>query len=655
MSFDALSLKILTLEIKNEITGRTIDKIMQHRDGEFAFVLRNENGPSIMLISINPNFAALFHTAEYKINFINTASNYQLLLKKHLEGARIKDIKTIHSDRILALYLSAKDSFSESEYILFFEFMGKHSNSFLYSGGCEIENLNPENVLGALNFSHNLCEFIKKPQKKDISEILCETDAEEAIKNARAAEPNAGADGSGGANSLQQTFPAKELIKQFNGLSPFLCKAAQTRPHHRALFEIARIFSVSDHASFINLAETSRGDNNSIFGIYDTSIYSERNAEGKIKKFVYPFDITAKKDHTRTAEAETAEGAGLPAKEVCASVNECYARFYISRDSEFITAKLKDKISKLKDMAVRKKESFESDLKASADHKKYSDYGHLIISALNDLKAGGGNKKAESVTIGGITIPLDARILISDNAHRYFKISKRLRAKNEYCKNIIFKLDNILARVEECRARLDIGHLTFSAEFCAAVEKDIISIAGELIYEKRTRKKFLCEFAGELKIFKSCVAKKESGEGRAKSHAAESAAGEAASKYYRLFTSEEGFLIYVGRSDAGNDYILSKIAGQQDYWLHVKDFRGPSVILKTPKNSDAGAVERAIEEAALYAVHYSQGRSATKIFVSCAMRKYVKKIKRAAGKVTFTNETTLLVDINKLEKKFGAA
>jgi len=654
VSFDSLSLKILTLEIKNEITGRTIDKIMQHRDGEFAFVLRNENGPSIMLISINPNFAAFFHTAEYKINFMNTPSNYQLLLKKHLEGARIKDIKTIHSDRILALYLSAKDSFSESEYILFFEFMGKHSNSFLYSGNCEIQNLSSEKVLGALNFSHNLCEFIKKPQKKDISEILRETDAGEAIENARNASTDTAADGIGAANPLPRAFPAKELIKRLNGLSPFLCKVAQTRPHQRALFEIARIFSSPDRASFKNLIETSRGDNNSIFNIYNTSIYSEKNAEGKIKKYAYPFDIPAAENSARGAGKETTADGESSSRETCGSVNECYARFYISRDSEFITAKLKDKISKLKDMAIRKKDSFESDLKESADYKKYSDYGHLIISALNDIKASGGNKKTESVTIGEIKIPLDARILISDNAHRYFKISKRLKAKNEYCKNIIFKLDNILARIEECRARLDIGHLTFSTEFCAAVEKDIISIAGELIYEKRTRKKFLCEFAGELKIFKSCVAKKESGEDRAKNKAAEGSAGETASKYYRLFTSEEGFLIYVGRSDTGNDYILSKIAGQQDYWLHVKDFRGPSVILKTPKNSDAEAIERAIEEAALYAVHFSQGRGATKIFVSCAMRKYVKKIKRAAGKVTYTNETTLLVDIDKLEKKFGA-
>ncbi|HOT75749.1 MAG TPA: NFACT family protein, partial [Candidatus Wallbacteria bacterium] len=114
MSFDSLSLKILLLETKEQIIGRTVDKIMEHRSGEYGFILRNESGPSILLVSINPNFPAFFHTLEQKINFMNTQSNYQLLMKKYFEGARIVDVKTFHSDRILGLYLLKKDSFSET-------------------------------------------------------------------------------------------------------------------------------------------------------------------------------------------------------------------------------------------------------------------------------------------------------------------------------------------------------------------------------------------------------------------------------------------------------------------------------------------------------------------------------------------------------------
>ncbi|HNY10275.1 MAG TPA: NFACT RNA binding domain-containing protein, partial [Candidatus Wallbacteria bacterium] len=163
------------------------------------------------------------------------------------------------------------------------------------------------------------------------------------------------------------------------------------------------------------------------------------------------------------------------------------------------------------------------------------------------------------------------------------------------------------------------------------------------------QKKFLVQFDGSVKTFTAQFSghKKKTKKNETEPEVHEN------NKNYRLFTSENGFLIYVGRSDTGNDHILSKVALPEDYWLHVKDFRGSSVIVKAPKNAEISAVEAALAEAALYAAHYSEGRNATKIFVSCAKRKYVKKIKRVAGKVTFINETTILVDVSMLEKKFS--
>ena len=634
MSFDAISLKILLLETKKEIAGRTVDKIMQHRGGEFAVILRNENGPSILLISINPNFPAFFHSDTHKINFMNSSSNYQLLLKKHLEGARVIDIRQIHSDRILALYLLKKDSFSETKYILFFEFMGKHSNSFLYEGFDETGDLDPQRVAGAVNFSHGLCEFVKTPSKTDITTIG-ETGGEGSFENESGGTP----DCSGEIINSSGSDRFKDLIKKYTGLSPFLCEAAKASDSRRALGEIAGVFKTSDREELTRLIEKGRSCENSIFKIYNTAIYS-RGAGEKKKNFVYPFDLRSA-DPSVSREAE------------CDTLNECWARFYILRDSDHITAGLRSRIAKLRAAAEKKKNMYTADFNVSSDHHKYSGYGSLIISAMNDIKSRGDNdKNLASIELIGETVPLDGRFTVSDNAQRYFKLSKRLRAKNEYCKNGILALDNILLRIEKCRERLDSPSAMFSAEFCSAMEKDIILIASDLIRDKRIRKKFLGEFGGELKIFKSCVAAKNAGPGETSGgHAGR---GES-SKHYRQFESVDGFPIFVGRSDAGNDYILSKIAGQQDHWLHVKDFRGSSVILKTPKNADPKAVERAVAEAALYAAHYSQGRNATRIFVSCALRKYVKKLKRVAGKVTYTNENSILVDIARLEEKFGRA
>lgn len=613
MSFDSLSLKILLLETKEQIIGRTVDKIMEHRSGEYGFILRNESGPSILLVSINPNFPAFFHTLEQKINFMNTQSNYQLLMKKYFEGARIVDVKTFHSDRILGLYLLKKDSFSETGYILFFEFMGKHSNSFIYQGrSCVPGTLDPACVIGALNFSHGLCDYINNPPKRDIA-LYAET------VPAPAAPP-------GG---------LKELIASSTGLSPMLCKITADKPFEKSLAEIAAVYKASCRPELEALIEKSRGDKNSIFDIYNPAIYA-CGAAGKRKVFVYPFDPAA-------------AGENAVRERACDSLNECYARFYTARDTEFITARLRGKINRLLDIAAAKKETFASDLRASSGYIKYSQFGALIISELNNIKASAGNKKLESITISGSDIPLDTRFSVSDNAQRYFKLYKRFKAKHEYCLKMTESLDKIIEKIAACRDSLNSMQGEFSLEFCREIERRISLIASELIYEKRARKKFIGEFSAEMKVFASCVAQKNRAPGDVKnsSDTCES------SKYYRLFKTEDGYLIYVGRSDAGNDYILSKIASQQDYWFHVKDFRGSSVILKMPKNAGDESVERALGEAALYAAHYSQGRNATKIFVSCAMRKYVKKVKRVAGKVTYSNERSILVDVDRLEEKFG--
>lgn len=631
MSFDAITLKFLLLETKKQIAGRTVDKILEHRAGEFGFVLRNENGPSVLLVSINPNFPAFFHSETHKINFNNSLSNYQLLLKKHLEGARVMDLRQLRSDRILAVYLLKKDSFSETGYILFFEFMGKHSNSFLYEGFDDAGALAPERVAGALNFSHNLCDFIMKPSKQDITLAF--------PKDAGAPGGGAEKNGSGPEAGPASLETPKDLIGRYTGLSPFLCEAAKISGAARPLEEIAAAFRAGELENLCETISRGRENKNSIFHIYNTALYSYGTGAGK-RSFVYPFDLSGGRP-------------GLAKEFECETLNECWARFYIMRDAETLTSGLRARIAKLRAAAERKKSAFACDLAASDGHKKYSEYGSLIISAIGEIKCRGDNdRNLASIEIGGEAVPLEPRLSVSENAQRYFKLARRLRAKNEQCRAAISKLDAILADIEKCSGRLDSPAAIFSPEFCSAVEREAVSIAGSLINDKRALKKFLGELGGELKKFRACVAAKTAARdagGAGSAHA--SIAG--GSKHYRQFETADGFQIFVGRSDAGNDYILSKIAGQQDYWLHVKDFRGSSVIVKTPKNADPEAVERAIAEAALYAAHYSQGRNATRIFVSCAMRKYVKKVKRVAGKVTYSNETSILVDIARLEEKFG--
>lgn len=611
MSFDAISLKLLILESKNDIIGRTVDKIIEHRKNEFAFILRNAEGPSTLYISVNPNFPIFFYTIERKINFNHYASNYWLSLKKHLEGARIIDVFQLYCDRILIIKFLKKDSFSEKPLFVVFEFMGKHSNSFIYAGEFDAATLLGDHVTAAITSSENLCAYISKAQKNEITLI-----ADEA--NALSSE-------------IENLMLSGECIKKYTGISPFLLKAAKT-PFN--LSEIARIFACKNFQEFTELKDASIKNKYSIFNIYNTALYSTGAVSKNNKKFVYPFDLRPANNDVR-----------LIGPREC--LNEANADYFAGFDGGCTNSKMKNRVTKLYDIAAKKKATFASDMDIAKDFELHLKYGQLIISILatcgDELK----NAPAENIEIFETSVPLDPRYSLADNAQRHFKLYKRLKSKHDHAKKAFLTLNSIMNEIEEFIKTFDSENNIGSYEFYEQSGKKIAGFAAKLIFEDRQKKKFLSELYGEVKNAKSLLNKKSCDDGKKNVHENQN------SKYYRLFSTKDGYLIYVGKSDIGNDFILSKIAMQEDYWFHVKDFRGSSVILKSPKGAETQTLENAVKEAAMYAAYYSQGRNATKIFVSCAKRKYVKKLKRVPGKVTFSCETTILIDVNELEAKFG--
>ena len=43
----------------------------------------------------------------------------------------------------------------------------------------------------------------------------------------------------------------------------------------------------------------------------------------------------------------------------------------------------------------------------------------------------------------------------------------------------------------------------------------------------------------------------------------------------------DGYTVLVGKNNKQNDYITTKLADKDDIWLHVKDFHGSHVIIRT--------------------------------------------------------------------------
>ena len=102
----------------------------------------------------------------------------------------------------------------------------------------------------------------------------------------------------------------------------------------------------------------------------------------------------------------------------------------------------------------------------------------------------------------------------------------------------------------------------------------------------------------------------------------------------------DGFKVFVGKNNRQNDYIVSKLSKDEDYWFHTKDCAGSHVLLKCENPS-----EKLLFECAKLAKKYSKGANSSKVGVIYTKRKYLKKPPKAnLGYVTYKSEQEIIID-----------
>jgi predicted ribosome quality control (RQC) complex YloA/Tae2 family protein len=111
---------------------------------------------------------------------------------------------------------------------------------------------------------------------------------------------------------------------------------------------------------------------------------------------------------------------------------------------------------------------------------------------------------------------------------------------------------------------------------------------------------------------------------------------------YRTFVSSDGFTLYCGKSNQGNDALLRQVAAPEDLWLHANQQAGAHVLIKVPPRQEVP--HRTLTEAAALAAYYSKGRHSTAVEVLYTPAKYVRKFRGARpGQVQVTESRTLEV------------
>ena len=132
MPFDGFTIAAITAELDRELAGARIDKIHHPEKEELILSIRMPQGKTHrLLLSANARWARMHLTASRKAN-PPRPSAFCMLLRKHLEGGKIKAIKQWGFERLVTIDIEALDDFREwTVRRLICEFMGRHSNIIL--------------------------------------------------------------------------------------------------------------------------------------------------------------------------------------------------------------------------------------------------------------------------------------------------------------------------------------------------------------------------------------------------------------------------------------------------------------------------------------------------------------------------------------------
>ncbi len=246
------------------------------------------------------------------------------------------------------------------------------------------------------------------------------------------------------------------------------------------------------------------------------------------------------------------------------------------------------------------------------DTDTYRLFGELITSNLYRID----NHNLESITLENyydnnnlITIPLDKSITPSANAKKFFKKYQKLK--------------NAKSIVEDQKVKIvsDIDYLesiVFEIESANNIS-DIDEIYSEIL-----------ELNMKL-TSKKTIKKKSTQHGLKKSNNI----GEP------LKFDIDGFSVLVGKNNKQNDYLTTKFANNEDIWLHVKDFQGSHVIIRTDNKIPT---QETINKCAELAKKYSKANQSSNIIVDYTFVKNVKKPSGSKpGMVIYTNNKSVTV------------
>lgn len=131
MSLDGIAMRALAQDLWATIGGGRIDKIAQPSATTMTMGVRAQSKNYKCFATINPQSARVSLTRE-SFDSPQTPPQFCMVLRKHIQGAVIENIRQVDWERMIAFDLRGRNEIGEeTTFTLLFELMGKNSNIML--------------------------------------------------------------------------------------------------------------------------------------------------------------------------------------------------------------------------------------------------------------------------------------------------------------------------------------------------------------------------------------------------------------------------------------------------------------------------------------------------------------------------------------------
>nr|WP_302592111.1 NFACT RNA binding domain-containing protein [uncultured Marvinbryantia sp.] len=438
MALDGIVISAVVQELKSCILGGRISKIAQPEPDELMLTIKNERKTYRLLISAGASLPLIYFTETNKPGPL-TAPNFCMLLRKHISGGKILDVRQPGLERIIHFDIEHLNELGDvCQKTLTVEIMGKHSNIIFCSpDGTIIDSIKhiSSQVSSVREVLPGRRYFIPDTQNK-LDPLHVTLDA---FTLAVSGKP----------------MPlAKAIYTTFTGISPLIAEELC----HRASLESARSANSFSENELLHLFRQ--------FELFMDSV--------KEHEFT-PCIFTRGSEPVEFSVLPLTMYSDLP-ETPCESVSEMLETYYAAKNT---ITRIRQKSVDLRkivqtslDRERKKYDLQRKQLKDTEKRDKYRVYGELINTYGYGLEP--GVKKFTALnyyTNEEVTIPLDETLTPQENARKYFDKYSKQKRTYEHLSGLIHETEDEISHLESISTALDI----------ALSEEDLVQIKEELV------------------------------------------------------------------------------------------------------------------------------------------------------------------------------